>query len=235
MAISARASAIAAFFNAGGGILALAGASHGGATAPADNSYYAFVPLPVGGAPVSPPFTLTAAGSALGFTDMAGSSDINCCLTHNSFTLPPAGSALTVAETDSMGLAETLVAEGSISGGGIVKKPPPPAGGLPPAFGKGGVIGIPSAKKCLSKRHFKIHIRKHTGLTYTSANVFVQGMPVGSVTGARLAAGVDLRGLPQGVFSVKIVVITSSGNVIQGKRTYHTCAPKRLPGHPHFL
>ena len=232
MAISARASAIAAFFNAGGGILALAGASHGGATG-GDNSYYAFVPLPVGGAPVSPPFTLTPAGSALGFTDPPTMSDINCCLTHNSFTVPPAGSALTVAESDSKGLAETLVAEGNISGGGIVPKAP--AGGLPPAFGPGGVIGIPSAKKCLSKRHFKIHIRKHAGLTYTSANVFVQGKAVGAITGAKLVRGVDLRGLPQGTFVVKIVVITTTGNVIQGKRTYHTCAPRRLPGSPHFL
>jgi hypothetical protein len=123
------------------------------------------------------------------------------------------------------------------TGGMIVAGAPTPApsGKLPPAFGKNGVIQIPSASKCLSKRHFKIHIRKHTGLSYVDASVFLGGKPVGKVSGPKLATGVDLRGLPQGTFLIKIVVVTTDGRVIQGKRTYHTCAKKRLPGHPHFL
>jgi hypothetical protein len=225
-AINARAADIAAFFNAGGGIVALAGAGHGGASG-ADNTYYQFVPLPLGGAPVSPPFKLTAVGSGLGLLDPVSGSDINCCATHNSFALPPAGSALTVAENDSMGLAETLVAEGAIKGGTIVK-PPPPAGGLPPAFGPTGVIDIPSSKRCLSKRHFKIHIRNRRGLTYVQATVFVNKKQVGVIRGRQFSSGVDLRGLPAGTFSVKIIVITTTGQVITGTRTYHTCR-KRLP------
>jgi hypothetical protein len=239
-AINARAGAIAAFFNAGGGIIALAGASHGGGNpSTPDNTYYGFVPLPVGGQPVSEPFTLTATGKSIGWTDGSGGTpdDINCCATHNSFTLPPAGSALTVAETDSKGLAETLVAEGNISGGGIVKTPPPGSSskGLPPAIGPKGVISLPSAKKCLSKRHFPIHPRKHPPLVYTTVSVFVAGKTVGVLRGKLITAGVDLRGLPFGTFVVKIVVVTTDGRVIQGKRTYHTCRKKRLPGHPHLL
>jgi hypothetical protein len=46
--------------------------------------------------------------------------DVNCCATHNSFTLPAAGSAIQTAEIDSKGLAETLIAEGKVSGGAIV-------------------------------------------------------------------------------------------------------------------
>ena len=106
---------------------------------------------------------------------------------------------------------------------------------LPPAFGKNGVIQIPSSKKCLSKRSFKIHIVRHRGLTYLTASVFVGGKSVGVIRGARLSAGVNLKGLPQGTFKVKIVVVTSDGRVISGTRTYHTCAHHRLPGHPHFL
>jgi hypothetical protein len=72
---------------------------------------------------VSPPFTLTEAGRALGFEDAAGgigsNNDINCCATHNSFAVPEAGSGVQVAELDSQGLAETLFAEGVISGGQI--------------------------------------------------------------------------------------------------------------------
>jgi hypothetical protein len=234
-AITARKSAIAAFFNAGGGILALAGANHGGAneTVPS-NAYYGFVPLPVGGAPVTPPFTLTAVGMSLGFVDNPESSlsDINCCATHNSFTLPPPGSALQVSETDTKGLAETLVAEGSISGGGIVKKPTKPT--IPPAFGPGGVIrGLPSAHVCLSKRHFTIHIRRYPGIFYAEVIVFLNHREVAVVKGrnGQISAPIDLRGFPRGTFPVKITVITTTGSIITGTRTYHTCRRKRLRPH----
>src|SRR3954469_23658232 len=60
--VNARAGDIQGFFNSGGGIVALAGGEH-------RDVYYGFVPLPVGGAPVSPPFTLTPLGSSLGWVD----------------------------------------------------------------------------------------------------------------------------------------------------------------------
>jgi len=134
-AINARAAEIATFFNAGGGVLAFAGADHGdGNAANGPDTYYKFAPIPVGGRPVTNPFCLTAVGKSLGLQDTGcpvaskhnGTlNDINCCATHNSFTLPAAGSALEVAETDSMNLAETLVANGTIEGGTIVGKKPP--------------------------------------------------------------------------------------------------------------
>ncbi len=109
-AINARTSAIDTFFNDGGGLLYLAGATDAydadGVTG--KDVYYASVPVPVGGQPVSPPFTVTPAGTLLGIT----STMANCCATHNSFTLPPATSALKVAETDSSGLAESLFLQG---------------------------------------------------------------------------------------------------------------------------
>lgn len=108
-AINARTSEIQAFFTAGGGLLYLAGASNRA-------TYYASVPIPTTGVAVSAPFTVQPPGAALGLT----TSDVNCCATHNSFSLPPAGSALVVAETDSAGFAETLIATGaSICTGGI--------------------------------------------------------------------------------------------------------------------
>jgi hypothetical protein len=113
-AINARTADIATFFNAGGGLLYGSGAGHGDGTA-ADDVYYQSAPLPVGGVPVAPPFTLTAEGTALGLTP----ADANCCATHNSFVDPPAGSSITVAERDSAGSAETLFTEGTIVGGDI--------------------------------------------------------------------------------------------------------------------
>jgi hypothetical protein len=148
-AINARSADIAAFFNAGGGVYANSGASHGdGDPLTGADTYYSFLPLPVGGTPVSPPFCLTTIGASLGLEDpidaptgcpdasrrRGTNDDLNCCPTHNSFTEPPAGSALQVAERD-LGVdgivsaddaPETIIAEGRTSGGGIVTGPPAP-------------------------------------------------------------------------------------------------------------
>jgi hypothetical protein len=106
--INARTAALQAFFTAGGGLLYLAGAGTAG--------YYASVPVPATAAPVTQPFTLTAAGVAVGLDPI----EINCCATHNSFNLPPSGGALVVAETDTAGLAETLIATGGSICGGVL-------------------------------------------------------------------------------------------------------------------
>jgi hypothetical protein len=107
-AINARTTDLQAFFTAGGGLLYLAGAGRAG--------YYASVPIPATAAPVSAPFTVTPAGLAAGLT----TTDANCCATHNSFSLPGAGSPLVVAETDSAGLAETLFASGAAICSGVL-------------------------------------------------------------------------------------------------------------------
>jgi hypothetical protein len=109
-AINARTSDIAGFFNAGGGLLYEAGATNAFDADGVDGKdvYYASVPVPVGGQAVSPPFTVTSDGAALGITDAM----VNCCATHNSFSLPGPDSVLKVAETDSAGLAESLFVKG---------------------------------------------------------------------------------------------------------------------------
>jgi hypothetical protein len=130
-AINARTSAIQAFFNAGGGLLYLAGADNAfnadGVTG--KDVYYASVPVPVGGQPVTEPFTVTADGGSLGITTAMA----NCCATHNSFTLPDTGSTIKVAEKDSAGLAESLyVRGGNVCTGGFCDPPPPPPPPSPP-------------------------------------------------------------------------------------------------------
>ncbi len=107
-AINARITVLQAFFSAGGGVMFLAGAL--------DPGYYDSVPVPATAVAVSPPFTVQPAGAALGLT----TAEANCCATHNSFNLPPPGSPLQVAETDTTGKAETLFASGSgICGGAL--------------------------------------------------------------------------------------------------------------------
>ncbi|HWX51939.1 MAG TPA: hypothetical protein VNY34_01520, partial [Solirubrobacteraceae bacterium] len=107
-----------------------------------------------------------------------------------------------------------------------VGTPTTTTGKAPTAFGPNGVIqGLPSPKKCVSKRHFVIHIRRYPGISYVEAIVFVSRHKVGVVhsRGGQFSAPINLRGLPAGTYPVKITVITSTGSIISGTRTYHTC------------
>lgn len=112
---------------------------------------------------------------------------------------------------------------------------PPPTTKVPPAFGRNGVIqGLPSTRKCLSKRHFTIHIRRYPGISYAQAIVFLNRRLVRSIRSRKgqFSAPIDLRGFPKGTFPVKITVITTTGSIISGTRTYHTCRSKlKFRGH----
>jgi hypothetical protein len=103
---------------------------------------------------------------------------------------------------------------------------------LPPAFGPNGAIqGLPSSKACLSKRHFTIHIRRYAHITYLEAIVFINKKQnkVAKSRNGQFTSPIDLRGFPKGTFVVKITVITSTGGIIVGTRTYHTCHRKITP------
>lgn len=101
--------------------------------------------------------------------------------------------------------------------------------------GTGGIVTAPSNNVCLSRRDFKIHVKQLAGVTYRTVTVYVNGHRVRVVRGRRFTAPVDLRGLPKGLYTVRITVLTTTGRRITGTRSYHTCAPKPLPGHHHLL
>jgi hypothetical protein len=125
----------------------------------------------------------------------------------------------------------------SVSAAPVAASPPPapvgsapapaPAPTLVPLPGASKVIALPSSRRCASRRKFRIRLRQISGLKYVSAAVFVNGKRVKLVRGRRLTAPVDLRGLPPGRFSAKIVVNTDDGRKLTGKRRYRTCAAKR--------
>jgi hypothetical protein len=102
---------------------------------------------------------------------------------------------------------------------------------LPAAFGKDGVFTLPSNRSCVSRRRFRIRVRRQrAGVTLVSAAVSVNGRRVAVRRGARLTAPVDLRGLPKGRFTVRISALTADGRAISGTRRYRTCAPRRASG-----
>jgi hypothetical protein len=94
------------------------------------------------------------------------------------------------------------------------------------------LVTFPSTRKCVSRRHFGIRLRVPKGLKAVSATVLVNGKRVAVRRGARLRSTVDLRGLPKGRFTVRIVIRLRDGRIVAGTRKYHTCVAKRLSHKP---
>ena len=88
-------------------------------------------------------------------------------------------------------------------------------------------LTLPPSKRCVSHRSFAIHIRKLPGVTWASAVVTVRGRRVKTVKRPRLAAPVNLTGLPRGTFKVSITASATDGRTATGTRTYHTCVRRR--------
>lgn len=91
----------------------------------------------------------------------------------------------------------------------------------------GSTLGLPSAGACVSRRVFTIRLRRPPGQRLRSAKVFLDGRRVKSVNGARTTARIDLRGLPKGTVTVKVIARTRSGRTITETRRYLTCTPRR--------
>jgi len=90
------------------------------------------------------------------------------------------------------------------------------------------VVSLPKqSRKCRSRRNFRIRLREPKADPLVRATVHVNGKRVKVLSGKRLTAPVDLRGLPKGRYTVRISATTASGKEIKGTRRYRTCAPKR--------
>ena len=88
------------------------------------------------------------------------------------------------------------------------------------------IASLPSPHVCVSRRHFPIHLKGVKGIV--RAKIQLTGVPTRTVKGKALGLPIDLRGLPKGKVVVRITVTTKSGKRLVGKRTYHTCANKRI-------
>jgi predicted acyl esterase len=98
-------------------------------------------------------------------------------------------------------------------------------GGPPPSAQS---ASLPSARRCASRRSFVIHLRRvRRPDRVVRATVLVNGKRTRVITGRRLRARVNLRGLPRGTFRVMVELRTHRGRVLRSARTYHTCVAKK--------
>lgn len=218
-AINARAAAIRAFFDRGGGVFVSSGGRFGRTNS---ESFYRFLPITIGGTGTAGPYSLTDLGRGIGFTDGTGGTpdDINCCFTHLSFQLPAPESALEVAEKDTKGLAETLVAnvarlsdleEPALNPGTISTR-------IPPSVRRG----------CRMRARLSISLRRPRRVRFARVVVYVNGRRVKRVGARRLGsrrytAPFTIR-LRRGRTSrVRIVAVTTTGQRVVVKRRYRIC------------
>jgi hypothetical protein len=83
------------------------------------------------------------------------------------------------------------------------------------------------AKRCISGRHFTIHLAEPRYDPFKSVRVSLKGHRIKTRrAGHYVVAAISLEGLPAGGFTLKIAATTVLGLHVSGSRTYHTCAAK---------
>jgi hypothetical protein len=226
--INARAADFASFFNAGGGILALAGADE-------FETYYDFVPLKVAATAVEPPFTVTSDGATLGINEEMA----NCCATHNSFAIPPA--PFVVLENDSAGQAETIAALGvAIGEGGFVPVTPPvetpkqetkttttttastATTTTPTVSVKASIKKAP--KPCKSARALTVHWKTPSGVSLDKVTISLNGKRYRRLPGSADHATISFAGRGKGAVKLKILG-DDAGTSYVSTRIFHPCVP----------
>ncbi|HST54673.1 MAG TPA: hypothetical protein VLJ42_02110 [Solirubrobacteraceae bacterium] len=117
---------------------------------------------------------------------------------------------------------------GSPSGQGGSPTSPTSSGARGEVESFGRSVLLPSARKCLSRRAFKINLRNPTNDPLKLVVVTIKGHRIGIARTARaITAGISLKNLPRGTYTVKITATTVLGHHLIGSRTYHTCVAKR--------
>jgi hypothetical protein len=94
------------------------------------------------------------------------------------------------------------------------------------AAGAPSPLGLPGSRRCASRRDFTIRLRPK-GKKLASARVYVNGKRIKVLRGRRLRARVNLRGLPEGTVTIRVVARTSGGKKVTETRRYRTCVSKR--------
>jgi len=92
------------------------------------------------------------------------------------------------------------------------------------------LVSLPSTKKCLSLRRFKIHVRDPHNDAFKTVSITLRGRKLAAArSGKYFVATINLKGLPLGTFTIRVHATTVLGQHIAGHRTYHTCVRKITP------
>jgi hypothetical protein len=88
-------------------------------------------------------------------------------------------------------------------------------------------LSLPSARQCLSRRLFAIHLQDPKYDPFKTVIITIKGKKIPTVRkGKYIVATVNLKGLPKGKFTLKITATTVLGHHLSASRAYHTCIKK---------
>jgi alpha-tubulin suppressor-like RCC1 family protein len=143
-------------------------------------------------------------------------------------TSPPPGETTPGSQNTNQTTQLKTQSSATTSHGTPVLKTPTAAngGGQSRRISPAAAFGLPSAKQCVSRRRFTIHVRQLRGITWIGAAVRINRKVVKTVGRRHIRALVSLVGLPKGTFVLSITALASDGRTVTGTRTYHTCVPK---------
>ncbi len=97
-------------------------------------------------------------------------------------------------------------------------------------------LSLPSSKKCLSARLFRIHLLDPKYDPFKKVLVSIKGKKIRTARkGNYIVATINLKGFPLGKFTIKIAATTVLGHHLSATRSYHTCAKKAKKSHPKKL
>ncbi len=187
------------------------------------------------------PVTIEAAGgSCQASTDSNGRA--SCALTPSSgYGLARITARFAGSETLTASSATNVFEVGGIGHAYPSTEPPPPPGTTTtpsptptpkpkpkPRPPLAGVLGLPPAGACVSKRRLVVHVHAPPHQQLARVTFLVRGHRLVSrkiaLAHHRVASSlVNLVGLPKGTFTLTIVVRTKSGKSFRAHRTYHTC------------
>jgi CSLREA domain-containing protein len=149
-----------------------------------------------------------------------------------------AGDPAICPATDQRGVARPAGAVcdvGAFEGPGPPPPPPAPAPPVRPAVRPkapsfASLATLPSNKRCVSRRLFRIRLRIPKGVQVSGAEVRVGGKMKRTVTRSRFTTPVLLRNLAKGPWTVEVRVKLADGRTVRGSRKYRTCVPRRRAG-----
>jgi DNA-binding beta-propeller fold protein YncE len=176
------------------------------------------VTLSIGTAPVNGTLGAIGAGGNVTYTPTAG------YIGADSFTY---------RGSDAGGAGDAATASFSFRAKAIVATPTPtptpaptPVPTVPVRVSITQVATLPSAKKCVNRRRFRIKLRNVAGNRVVRAEIRVNGTTKRRITGPPLSLPIKLRGLPKRRWTLAITTTDASGKRVVGKRRYRSCAPR---------
>ena len=140
-------------------------------------------------------------------------------------------------EPSPTGPGASLTDSGSTSTSSTLTTSSAPVTGLtaspkPKQISPAAAFTLPSAKQCVSRRRFVVHVRKLPGITWVGAVIKINHKRIKTLGRSHITALVNLVSLPKGTFVLSITAKASNGQTVTGTRTYHTCVPKSKNSYP---